>query len=101
MAANRRRSMMDYNGRIPRSNRRRRLGNGCYIRVLPNEAMAQFTAEDCRLRGISDRELAGSVVGSAAGFAAPPETVRPIRVDNLNDVFGSARVRLAESARES
>ena len=46
--------------------------------------MADFVVEDGKMAGISDKELMGLVIGSAAGFSAHSDTVLFVGVGNMN-----------------
>ena len=62
-----------------------------YVRVPVVETTADFDEDDGKLAGISDKELMGLAIGSVAGFAAKPDTVRFIGVDNMNAMRWVAR----------
>ena len=64
---------------------------GTYIRVPAVETMSAIMDEDGELSGIADKELTGRVIGSVAGFAAHPDTVLFVGVDNMNSAFWATR----------
>ena len=60
--------------------------NSAYIIVSEAETMAPFAEEDGRMAGLAAKDLMGLAIGSVAGFAAHPDTVLFVGVDNMNDV---------------